>query len=150
MIPNSYAEQIVSTAGSWSGVELASLSGGGTVLSVAGREFAHVHPSGVVDVPTTRELRDQLLTDGIADRHHAWPRSSWVTYRVRSRADVPGAVRLLRFAYLCQLLALENRSARRGDDPVPGVDADAELARLGVSPELAELAVQTFPRPVSA
>ena len=151
MITDTTVESIVSTAGSWPGVELASLTGGDAVLSVAGREFARVHASGLVDVPTTRLLRNQLLTDGIADRHHARPRSSWVTYRVRSRADAPGAVRLLRFAYLCRLLALGNRSARRGDwGSGVGADLDAEFERLGVSRDLIELAVRTYRRPVSA
>ena len=142
-------EPIVSTAGSWPGVERTLLPGGDAVLSVEGREFGHVHNSGVVDVPTTRLLRNQLLTDGIADRHHARPRSSWVTYRVRSPADVPGGVRLLRFAYLCRLLALENRSARRG---TPGIDIDveAELRRLGVSRDLVDVALRTYGRVVSA
>lgn len=142
-------EPIVSTAGAWPGVELAPLPGGGTILSVGGREFGHVHAAGVIDVPTTRGLRNQLLTDGVADRHHARPRSSWVTYRVRSPADVEGGVRLLRFAYICRLLALENRRARRGE-PGLGVDVDAEFDRLGVSRDLTDLAVRTYRRTAPA
>ena len=153
MTANTTVERIVSTVGTWPGVKSASPSGGDTVLSVEGREFGRVGASGVIDVPATRALRNQMLTDGIADRHHAWPRSSWVTYRVRSPADAEGAVRLLRFAYLCRLLALENRAARRGD-PGTGtgidVDVDAAFERLGVSRGLADLAGRTYRRTVPA
>ena len=144
-------ESILRVAGSWSGVERTS-AGDAAALSVAGREFGRVGDSGVVDVPTTRGLRNQLLTDGLADRHRVRPRSSWVTYRVRSSADAPGAVRLLRFAYLCRLLALSNRAARRGDPDPVGVnaDAEAELLRLGVSRDLTDLTLGTYRRGVPA
>lgn len=146
MTTHSAVESILRVVGAWPGVERTS-AGHDTVLSVAGREFARVDLSGAVDVPTTRGLRNQLLTDGLADRHRVRPRSSWVTYRVRSPADAPGAVRLLRFAYLCRLFALSNRAARRGEpSTVFGVDADAELLCLGVSRDLTDLTLGTYRR----
>ena len=143
------AERIVSPAGSWPGVNVRSGSDGVTRFVVDGREIAHLHAPGTLDVATTFPIRNQLLTDGAADRHHARPRSSWVSYRVRSRADVPGGLRLLRLAYLCRRLALENRAVRAGRrHDVAESDPAAEVAHLGLSHDLAHVVSRTYRRPI--
>ena len=107
-------DRIVSRVSRWPGVETAPHRFGGTAFVVAGRELGHVHDAGVVDLALTRRVRDALLTDGLADPHRVVPDSAWVTYRVRSDADVPDAMRLLRLAYLWRLLAVHRSDGGGG------------------------------------
>lgn len=100
----------------------------GTRFRVDGHEFARLFADGDLIVPTSPALRDQLLTDGFADGVRGRP--DRVRYRVRTSADVPGAIRLLRIAYL-----------QRGTPDVPSVSRDDHLRRLGASTELVELLV---------
>ncbi|RDZ40587.1 hypothetical protein C5B89_01145 [Haloferax sp. Atlit-47N] len=133
-------DRIVSRVSRWPGVETAPHRFGGTAFVVAGRELGHVHDAGVVDLALTRRVRDALLTDGLADPHRVVPESTWVTYRVRSDADVPDAMRLLRFAYLWRLLAVR----RRGIDLDPETDPETDLRRLELPADLDALVRATF------
>ena len=126
---------IASRVGRWPGVasvphrlrrDPSLVDGVGFVL--AGGEFGHVHDDGVVDVTLSPALRDQLLTDGLADRHRTTPRESRVSYYVRSPADVPGAIRLCRLAYLCRLV-----TDPAAAELAPTVDPWGEIARLETS-----------------
>ncbi|AUV81786.1 hypothetical protein C2R22_09095 [Salinigranum rubrum] len=110
----------------WPGVETDATREGVT-FRVGTREFAHLSSRGDLTVPTSPALRDQLLTDGFADGVPRTP--DRVRYRVRSAADVTGAIRLVRVAYL-----------QHGGVPGERLDDD-HLRRLGASPELAALLV---------
>jgi len=134
-ISGSFGDVIATRVGRWPGVasvphrlrrDPSLVDGVGFVL--AGSEFGHVHDDGVVDVAVSPALRDQLLTDGLADRHRTTPGEPGVSYYVRSPADVPGAIRLCRLAYLRRLVT-EPAAA----DLAPTVDPWAELDRLGAS-----------------
>jgi len=133
-------DRIVSRVSRWPGVETAPHRFGGTAFVVAGRELGHVHDAGVVDLALTKRVRDALLTDGLADPHRVVPDSAWVTYRVRSDADVPDAMRLLKLAYLWRLLAVR----RRGIDLDPETDPDTDLRRLELPADLDALVRETF------
>ena len=111
----------------WLDVEAVTVDGG-TAFRVDGHEFAILSLDGDLTVPTSLALRDQLLTDGFADSVRGCP--DRVRYRVRSPADVPGAIRLLRVAYL-----------HRHATDVPPASRDNHLRRLGASVELVELLV---------
>ncbi|WP_101297506.1 luciferase domain-containing protein [Halegenticoccus soli] len=112
-------------------------SDGGIEFRVREAEIGHVHPDeGLIDVPFTREIRNQLLTEGKADRHHVRPESSWVTYRIRGPDDVRDALWLLRLAYLNRLAALSDGEAAT---VAPGLDIRRQLDRLRLSPDLRRL-----------
>ena len=59
-------------------------------------EFAHFHGNGLLDVHLTRPLAESLIAAGLAEPHHLFGPSAWVSFWIRSRADLPNAVRLLR------------------------------------------------------
>ena len=44
-----------------------------------GREFAHVHGNGLLDVKLTRERASQLVDAGSAGPHHVFGRSAWIS-----------------------------------------------------------------------
>jgi hypothetical protein len=131
---NSTLTPIAYRVARWSGVDIDPVHDG-LAFRVGSREFARLSSRGDLTVPTSRALRDQLLTDGFADT--VPDRSDVVRYRVRSGADVPGAIRLLRVAYLQHTAA----AVRAGASVVP----DDHLRRLGGSTELVALLVGPKP-----
>jgi hypothetical protein len=116
----------------WAGVDLDPAPDGVT-LRVAGHHLARLTSSGELLVSVEPALRDQLLTEGFADAAHGCP--DRVRYRVRSPADVPGAIRLLRVAYLSRLVTLGSPFLPVAfDDHLRRLDGSAELHALLVGP----------------
>ncbi len=69
---------------------------GGVGFSLGGRELGHLHGNGLLDMHTGRKLARELVAAGRAEPHHFFGESGWVSYWVRSAADVSGAAELLR------------------------------------------------------
>jgi len=88
---------------SWPGVTTRIHRFGGTEFTLnagAGRrEIGHLHGNGLLDIPFSRTLRDAAVSAGRAQPHHIFPRSAWVSFFIRTEADVPGATALLRQNY---------------------------------------------------
>lgn len=92
--------------------------------------IAGLRTDGLLDVPVTRRLRDQLLTEGRADRHPVTPTGDRVSYRIGGPADVSGAMWLLRVAYLAHCCRT---------DRLPPTVVSRRTRQLRLSPELARL-----------
>ena len=58
-------------------------------------EFAHLHGNGLLDVLVTREIAEDLIAVGLAEPHHVFGPSSWVSFWIGTQADVSNAVALL-------------------------------------------------------
>jgi len=71
---------------------------GGTGFVQAGREFAHLHGNGLLDLHLTRERAEELVAAGMAEPHHLFGRSAWLSLWIRDTPDVPRATRLLALA----------------------------------------------------
>jgi hypothetical protein len=68
---------------------------GGLGFARAGREFAHVHGDGLLDVHLTRELAARLVAAGRAEPHHVFGPSAWISFRLRTIEDCAPALALL-------------------------------------------------------
>jgi hypothetical protein len=95
------------------GVRLAVHRFGGVGFSLARRELGHLHGNGLLDLHTGRELARELVAARRAEGHHFFGESAWVSYWVRSAADVPKAAALIQ----CCLK--------------PGTDSDVDDGGLG-------------------
>jgi hypothetical protein len=73
---------------------------GGREFRWGGAELGHMHHGGIVDIPFPRPLRDALLAEGLAERHHWIPDSGWISFQVRTEDDLKHAVWLMRLSYL--------------------------------------------------
>lgn len=102
----------------------------GTVIRVGEAVIAGLDSDGLLDIPVERRLRDQLLTEGRADRHPTVPTGNRVSYRIARQADVTGAMWLLRVAHLA-------RCCRDGTLSSTAVSRRVRMLRL--TPELARL-----------
>jgi hypothetical protein len=81
---------------------------GGIEFNLGKAEIGHLHRGGVMDIPFPMNLRNQLLMEGLVTKHHWLPESGWVTFRVRSEADIPRALWLLKLSYLRYVLKHKN------------------------------------------
>jgi hypothetical protein len=110
----------------------------------AGREFhfgnaevGHMHEGGIVDIPFPRSIHDALLADGLAEGHRWVPNSGWITFRVRSEADLKHARWLMRLSYI--RYALETAADPRGL-------LEQETEELHLSPQFRSLLERFVPK----
>jgi hypothetical protein len=73
---------------------------GGKEFRFRSAEVGHVHTGGLVDIPFPRSVHDALLAAGLAEEHRWVPNSGWMTFHVRSDADLKHALWLMRLSYL--------------------------------------------------
>ena len=65
---------------SWPGVTTRVHRFGGVEFNLGHREIGHLHSHGLLDIPFTRQLRDDAIRAGLAQPHHILPRSAWVSF----------------------------------------------------------------------
>ena len=68
---------------------------GGIGFSRDGREVAHVHGNGLLDVKLTRERSAELVAAGCAEPHHVFGPSAWISFWIRTAADCEPALALI-------------------------------------------------------
>ena len=105
--------RLIEIVSGWDGVEAGPHRFGGSEFTLGKVEIGHVHRFGLVDVPFTQRVREQLVAEGKADPHHVLPDSGWISYTMRSAGDLEGAVWLMRLSYLHKRMA---RSRQNGDE----------------------------------
>lgn len=128
---------IESTVSAWSGVKVDSHDrGGGREFTLDGREIGHVHRGKLIDIPFAKHVRDVLIAEKRAEKHHVMPDSGWVSYRVQSDEDIDGALWLLCVAYLYHVTTMRKREEHSLED---GVDIDAALTELNMSDTLGDV-----------
>ncbi len=86
------------TVAAWPGVTCGLHRFGGVEFRVAGREIAHLHGCGLLDVRLGRDQARQCVAAGRAEPHHVFGDSVWVSHWVRTGNDIPSAVELLALA----------------------------------------------------
>lgn len=72
---------------------------GGTAFNYLGKEFAHVHSNGLVDILLNKELKKSLMTEGKIKDHHVFKNSGWISFYLHNKQDVAYACYLLKKAY---------------------------------------------------
>jgi luciferase-like monooxygenase len=95
----SIEQRIVREISAWPDVTVAPHRFGGVEFRVGRRELGHLHGSRWADLPFPTRVRDELIAQGKAERHHVLPESGWVTVRIRSAHDVAEVVDLFRMNY---------------------------------------------------
>jgi len=99
MAQQDFGARLESVLREWPGVVMTPHRFGGVEFRVDRREIGHVHPNGMLDLPFPIRIRRELVAAGRADAHHMLPNTGWVSFRLRTEHDVPGALELLRLNY---------------------------------------------------
>jgi hypothetical protein len=80
------------------GVELSVHRFGGVGFNSGGHELAHLHGNGLFDAFVGMSARESVVRSGMASPHHIFPRSGWVSFWIKTQADLPNALELMRIA----------------------------------------------------
>ena len=88
-------EQLEAAALRLPDVERGSHRFGGIGFSRNGREFAHVHGNGLLDVKLTSARAAELVSLRRAEPHHVFGPSAWISFWLKTPADCEPALALL-------------------------------------------------------
>lgn len=130
-------KRLVQQVSEWPGITAAPHRFGGVEFRFGRGEIGHVHPSGLVDVPFPRPVRDRLVSTGRARPHHVLPESGWVSFPIRSDEEVAEAIELLRLSYE---LRTRRDAARQG-----GTSAASDNGTGTLEDRLDEALEESFP-----
>ncbi|MGH2568053.1 MAG: luciferase family protein [Bacteroidota bacterium] len=99
------AEQRIREAAlAWSGVTVHPYRFGGVEFRFGKRELGHIHGNSLLDLPFPMNVRNELVETGLVQPHHVLPQSGWVSFYIRSGADVELAIALLKSSYSLAVL----------------------------------------------
>ena len=85
-----------------------------------GPQIGHIHDNAHADFRFPREVRDELIRSGRAIPHPAFPNSrTTVSYMIRNKEDVAGAVELFRMNYERIKKSAGRRAVRRKERSRP-------------------------------
>lgn len=127
---------ITSTVDQWPGVRVEPHDRGGQEFTLASRELGHIHPGRVVDIPFAKRIRDILIEEGRAEKHHIFPDSGWVSSYFGDEDSIERALWLLRVSYLYHVSSVQNRE---DGENLAGVDVEQEIDELDPSDDLREI-----------
>ena len=106
-------DAVVNHVSEWDGITVEPHQFGGREFKLDNIEVGHIHNGGLVDIPFTRAIREQLVAEQRAEPHHILPESGWISFYMRRDGDVERALWLLRLSYLQKRI---NRSRKSPDE----------------------------------
>lgn len=124
--------QVITT---WPDITTAPHRFGGVEFLVGKTEIGHIHHGGLVDIPFSRAIRDQLIAEGKAMHHHILPDTGWISYWVHHEEDIPHVVWLFRLSYVQTQL-------RKAREVTP--DLRQHIKALNLSAELEALLLTRY------
>lgn len=128
-----YVQAVVNEVSAWEGVSSAPHRFGGVEFNLTRpniTEVGHIHSSGMVDIPFTKAIRDQLIRENRASEHHLLKESGWISFYLRQESDVQAAVELYRISYLHKRLRKERAQADEFARQIAALDLSDDLRRI--------------------
>jgi predicted DNA-binding protein (MmcQ/YjbR family) len=92
-------KRITEAVTSWGEITLAPHRFGGTAFMLGKRELGHIHGDRLIDIPFPKPIRDELVSSGQAEPHHILPNSGWISFFLRTEADIDHAIKLMRTSF---------------------------------------------------
>ena len=80
------------------GVALSVHRFGGVGFKYGQHELAHLHGNGLFDAFVGVKAREEVVRSAMALPHHVFPKSGWVSFWVKTEADIATALELMRIA----------------------------------------------------
>jgi hypothetical protein len=120
-----YLKRLEKQACQWPGISAQPHRFGGRAFRLGRSEVGHLHNDGALEIPLPRSLRDELLAQGLVEKHHT--EAGWVMFRVRRELDINHAVWLLRISYLRFVLKAVPDPGKRFEQESEGLGLNARL-----------------------
>jgi len=97
-----YIDDIEDTVLSWDHTSLHIHKFGGTQFNFKDKEIGHIHGNGLLDVPFSRAIKEQLIleSNGRVKEHHIFKKSGWISLQVQNALDKELAIRILMRSYV--------------------------------------------------
>ena len=92
-------QQISDEVSGWPKVTAGPRGFGGTEYRFDQAEIGHIHRDGTLDIPYPISVRNELIAEGMVERHHFLPESGWTTFLVNA-ANLERGLWLPRLSYL--------------------------------------------------
>jgi len=84
----------------WPGTTRTTHKYGGIQFNYKGKELAHIHSNGLLDMLLSRKIKEQYMKEGWVTDHHTFINSGWISLYIRDFGDTDYALKLLNTAYL--------------------------------------------------
>lgn len=99
-----WLDEIEAEVLSWEGTSTSMHKYGGLQFNCNGKEIAHLHSNGLLDVLYNQKIKQQLLEWGRIEPHHVFEKSGWISFYIVNYHDKAYAKELLQIAYRRTLL----------------------------------------------
>ncbi|MDP9077129.1 MAG: DUF5519 family protein [Bacteroidota bacterium] len=93
-------DHIEAKVATWPGTSTTVHEYGGLQFNFQGKEIAHIHSNGLLDMLLSRKIKEQYLAEGRITDHHTFRNSGWISFYIRDFGDADYALELLKTAYL--------------------------------------------------
>ncbi|RYD81502.1 MAG: hypothetical protein EOP53_06210 [Sphingobacteriales bacterium] len=91
----------------WQGITTKLHKYGGVQFNYHGKEIAHIHSNGIADIILNKTLKNNILARGIAQEHHVFKKSGWVSFYINTLEDETNLLFILKEAYLLKKAKLK-------------------------------------------
>ncbi|MCH5584519.1 DUF5519 family protein [Shimazuella sp. AN120528] len=72
---------------------------GGVEFRYQSKELGHIHGEKLADLPFPKKIRDELIESKLAEPHHIYPNSGWVSFYINSEKDIDILLKLFYMQY---------------------------------------------------
>lgn len=90
---------VVHTIKQWDGITTHYHRYGGLEFRVNGRELAHIHGNGLLDVLAGRQIRTLLIEKQAVHTHHTLAESGWVSLYITRTTDIRQILTILQWLH---------------------------------------------------
>ena len=111
---------------SWPGVSKHGHSYGGTEYHFGSAQIGHIHTRATVHIPFPRAFHDELIAQGLAEKHPWSPESGWISFHPAAEDGTRHAIWLMRLSYLRYAL-------RKAPDAITHLEHESEELHLSPS-----------------
>jgi hypothetical protein len=71
---------------------------GGIEFRWQGKEIAHMHGNGLLDVPFPSIVARALVAKGLTGVHHVYPDSGWTSFQIKASTNIEDCARLINWS----------------------------------------------------
>ncbi len=72
---------------------------GGVEFRYRSKELGHIHGEKLADLPFPKKIRNELIQSKLAQPHHIYPDSGWVSFYIKSEEDITPLIKLFHMQY---------------------------------------------------
>lgn len=95
--------EVEETVCGWNDVTSSLHKYGGIQFNVRAHEFGHLHGNGLLDIPVTRAVKNELIKNYAIEDHHVFRDSGWISFWIKTPDDQAIAISILERAYAFRL-----------------------------------------------